>query len=148
MALVIDHTREVHAPADTVWAVLTDFDAYGEWNPFAVRVRCDLRPGAPIRMRVALLPARPMNQTEFVVSVRERRGFAYAMKPVPGGLLRSIRDQNIEDLGGGQCRYTSHFQLDGPLARVVGALLGSHLRRGFDGAVDGLVSRAEQLAEE
>ena len=68
------------------------------------------------------------------------------MKPAPAGLLRSIREQDIVDLGGGRSRYTSHFQLDGPLSPLVGALLGAHLRRGFDGNVDGLVRQAEKLA--
>ncbi|GAA1015658.1 hypothetical protein GCM10009551_103810 [Nocardiopsis tropica] len=146
MAFVIDHTREIAAPAALVWQALTDFDSYGEWNPFAVSARCDLRPGGVVSMRVALFPGRVMTQNEIVVSVQEGRGFSYRMKPAPAGLLRSIRDQRIDDLGDGRSRYTSHFQLDGPLSPVVGALLGPSLRRGFDGNVDGLVGRAEQLA--
>ncbi|WP_019202535.1 SRPBCC domain-containing protein [Tsukamurella sp. 1534] len=146
MAFTIDHTREIAAPAALVWQTLTDFDAYGEWNPFAVSARCDLRPGGAITMRVALLPGRVMTQEEVVVAVDEGRGFSYSMKPAPGGLLRSIRDQRIEDLGDGRSRYTSHFQLDGPLSPVVGLTLGTFLRRGFDGNVDGLVGRAEHLA--
>lgn len=87
-----------------------------------------------------------MTQKEFIVSVDEGRGFAYAMKPAPAGLLRSIREQDIADLGDGRSRYTSHFQLDGPLSPLVGLLLGPNLQRGFDGNVDGLVQRAELLA--
>ncbi|MET9326330.1 SRPBCC domain-containing protein [Tsukamurella sp. NPDC003166] len=146
MAFVIDHTREIAAPPALVWQALTDFDAYPQWNPFAVAATCDLRPGGAIVMRVALRPPKLMTQKEFIVSVDEGRGFSYAMKPAPGGLLRSIREQGIVDLGDGRSRYTSHFQLDGPLSPVVGAVLGGNLRRGFTGNVDGLVRRAEELA--
>ncbi|KXO90866.1 Polyketide cyclase / dehydrase and lipid transport (plasmid) [Tsukamurella tyrosinosolvens] len=146
MAFTIDHSREIAAPPALVWQALTDFDAYGQWNPFAVEAACDLRPGGAITMRVALRPPKVMTQKEYIVSVDEGRGFAYAMKPAPAGLLRSIREQDIVDLGGGRSRYTSHFQLDGPLSPLVGALLGAHLRRGFDGNVDGLVRQAEKLA--
>lgn len=146
MAFIIDHTREIAAPPAVVWQVLTDFDAYPQWNPFATSATCDLRPGGAITMRVALRPPKLMTQTEYVVAVHEGRGFSYAMKPAPLGLLRSIREQDIVELGDGRSRYTSHFQLDGPLSPVVGALLGAHLRRGFDGNVDGLVARAESLA--
>lgn len=146
MAFVIDHTREIAAPASLVWQALTDFDSYGEWNPFAVSATCDLRPGGAIVMRVALRPPKVMTQKEYIVAVDEGRGFSYAMKPAPLGLLRSIREQRIVDLGDARSRYTSHFQLDGPLSPVVGALLGAHLRRGFDGNVDGLVRRAQHLA--
>ena len=145
-AYVLDHAREIAAHADVVWSVLTDFDAYGEWNPMAVRVECDLRPGGAIAMRVVLRPGKPMKQVEFVNWVTEGVGFSYSMKPAPGGLLRSLRDQRIEDLGGGRSRYTSDFRIDGPLSPVVSVLLGANLRRGFDGAVAGLVARAEQLA--
>ncbi|GAA1096931.1 SRPBCC domain-containing protein [Tsukamurella spumae] len=146
MAFVIDHTREIAAPPALVWQALTDFDSYPSWNPFAVEATCDLRPGGAIVMRVALRPPKVMTQKEFIVSVDEGRGFAYAMKPAPAGLLRSIREQSIVDLGDGRSRYTSHFQLDGPLSPVVGAILGGNLRRGFEGNADGLVARAEFLA--
>jgi uncharacterized protein YndB with AHSA1/START domain len=146
MAFVTDHTRDINAPASLVWQALTDFDSYGEWNPFVPSATCDLRPGGRFAMQVALIPGRVMSQTEFVVAVDEGRGFSYSMKPAPGGLVRSIRDQRIEDLGDGRSRYTSHFRIDGALSPVVGATLGRFLRRGFDDHADGLVARAEQLA--
>ncbi len=146
MPFIIDHSREIAAPSALVWQALTDFAAYPQWNPFAVEATCDLRPGGAITMKVALLPPRTMMQKEYIVSVDEGRGFAYSMKPAPAGLLRSIREQNIVDLGDGRSRYSSHFQLDGRLAPVVGAVLGANLRRGFTGNADGLARRAEQLA--
>lgn len=146
MPLVIEHTREIAAPPSIVWQALTDFENYERWNPFAVSATCDLRPGGAIVMRVALLPGRLMTQKEFIVAVDEGRGFSYAMKPAPFGALHSLRAQDIVDLGDGKSRYTSRFALDGPLSPVVGATLGKYLRRGFDGNVDGLVRRSEELA--
>lgn len=146
MPFVIDHTRDIDAPAALVWQVLTDFDDYGQWNPFVPSATCDLRPGGRFAMRVALIPGRLMSQTEFVVTVDAGKGFSYSMKPAPGGLVRSIRDQRVEETSEGRSRYTSHFRIDGALSPVVGATLGRFLRRGFDGHADGLVRRAEQLA--
>jgi uncharacterized protein YndB with AHSA1/START domain len=37
--------REIEAPPDVVWRVLTDFAAYPEWNPFIVRIGGDLTVG-------------------------------------------------------------------------------------------------------
>ncbi|WP_235738644.1 SRPBCC domain-containing protein [Nocardioides alcanivorans] len=145
MAIVINHDLEIEAPAATVWQVLTDFDAYGTWNPFARKARCDLRPGGTIDMQVVLVGQRPMRQREFINSVDPGRGFSYSMKPAPGGLLRSRRDQEVVDLGDGRSRYTSRFRIEGPLAPVVSILLGRALRRGFDGNVAGLKERAESL---
>ncbi len=50
------HTEiEIDAPAETVWAVLTDFDAYPDWNPFIERLGVDgpLQPGTRLQVRLA-----------------------------------------------------------------------------------------------
>ncbi|MFS3130070.1 SRPBCC family protein [Nocardioides sp. Bht2] len=143
MAFRHDHEIEIDAPAATVWEVLTDFDAYRDWNPFARDVRCELRPGGAIDMQVALVGRRTFRQREFVNSVAPGEGFSYSMKPAPGGLLRSRRDQRVVDLGSGRSRYTSHFEIIGPLSPVVAGLLGRALRRGFDANVAALKQRAE-----
>lgn len=144
MAIAIDHDLGIDAPAERTWQVLTDFEAYGEWNPFVRRVRCDLRPGAAIDMQV-LVGSRPMRQREFVNDVVPGRAFSYSMRPAPGGLLRSRRDQEVVDLGDGRSRYRSRFRIEGPASPVVAALLGRSLRRGFDAHATALKERAEAL---
>ena len=59
----IDKTLEIEAPAATVWQVLTDFAAYGQWNPFVPECRCELKPGGAIEMQVQLM-AKPQFQRE------------------------------------------------------------------------------------
>jgi uncharacterized protein YndB with AHSA1/START domain len=34
MSITINTTVDINAPAQLVWDGLTDFAAYGEWNPF------------------------------------------------------------------------------------------------------------------
>ena len=48
--------RRPHRPqADEVWAVLLDFERYGEWNPFHSRVDVvEHGDGVAVRMRVAM----------------------------------------------------------------------------------------------
>ena len=49
------HTEiQIEADPAEVWAVLTDFDRYPDWNPFIVDVRGDAEPGE--RLRVTLSP--------------------------------------------------------------------------------------------
>ncbi len=145
MSFVIDHSVEIAAPAATVWAVLTDFDRYDQWNPFVRRASCRLEPGGPIDMTVRLRGERMRQQREFVNRVDPGHFFSYSMKPAPLGLLSSVREQTVTPSGPGRCHYSSHFQIDGLLAPVVEVLLGKGLRAGFDGMSAGLVARAEQL---
>ena len=40
----------IDAPADAVWAVLTDFEKYPEWNPFIVKVSGEIKKGGAIEV--------------------------------------------------------------------------------------------------
>lgn len=146
MALVLDHVVDIDATPDTVWRVLTDFDDYAQWNPLAVRCRSSLVPGEPIDMMVRLGPGPLRKQREWVRTHSPGREFSYAMKPLPFGLLRSLRTQSLTECEGRRTRYTAHFEVRGPLQPVVRLLLGRRLRAGFDGVAEGLKRQAEALA--
>ncbi|HNP56541.1 MAG TPA: SRPBCC domain-containing protein [Gordonia sp. (in: high G+C Gram-positive bacteria)] len=146
MSFVLEHSVEIAAPAATVWAVLTDFDAYGQWNPFVPHASCTLEPGTPIDMQVRLRGDNLRRQREFVNSVTPGRSFSYSMKPAPLGLLRSVREQTVLPSGPGTSHYASHFQIDGALTPVVSTLLGKDMRRGFDDMAAALKQRAEEIS--
>lgn len=144
----IDRTVDIAAPAEIVWEVLTDFGRYHEWNPFVVDCRVSaLEPGATIDMQVKLV-GKPQFQREWIREVQPGKGFAYSMKPVPLGTLRSLRTHRLEALGKDRCRYHSHFELDGWLKPVVLALFRGALQRGFGGMTDAIRTRAESLAQQ
>lgn len=140
----LDHTLEIDAPAETVWKVLTDFQSYGEWNPFTVSAKCDLKPGGAIEMQVKLM-AKPQFQREWIREVTPGQGFSYAMKPMPLGALRSFRSHRIEPVSATHCRYRSHFEIQGWLEGLVLALFRGAFERGFGGMSQGIKSRAESL---
>lgn len=145
VGFMIDDGVDIAAPPGAVWQVMTDFDRYGEWNPFAVRCATSLVPGDPIDMSVQfILPGRrPLRQREWVRTHSHGREFSYAMKPLPLGALRSLRTQSIAPLADGRTRYTSHFELSGWLHPLVRLLLGARLRRGFHAMTASLATRAE-----
>jgi uncharacterized protein YndB with AHSA1/START domain len=49
---------EIEAPPERVWAVVTDFAAYPEWNPFIGRISGDLQEGARLEVRIEPPPWR------------------------------------------------------------------------------------------
>ena len=52
MSRTITTTATLDAPAGVVWEVLTDLDAYEEWNPFVVEASGDVAVGERLRLRM------------------------------------------------------------------------------------------------
>ncbi len=146
MPLVIGQTLEVRAPAETVWAVITDLARYPEWNPFVVACTSTLEPGSPIAMRVRVLPWLTQPQRERVFEHVPGRRLGYGVPPLPLGALASRRFHEVAALDAARSRYVSSFELTGWLAPVVELVLGERLRRGFAAMSAALVERAEDLA--
>ncbi|WP_341268479.1 MULTISPECIES: SRPBCC domain-containing protein [Gordonia] len=146
MPLVTDSSITINAPADVVWRVLTDFDAYGEWNPFQVECSSTLIPGAPIDMRFELGPGGLKRKREYIVDVTPGSTFAYSMKPAPLGTVRSLRRHTVVDLGDGRSRYDSHFEITGPVSGLVKLMFGKELIEKFAAVTAAIGPRAEALA--
>ncbi|MEU7765285.1 SRPBCC domain-containing protein [Nocardia sp. NPDC049190] len=144
MPFVIDLVRDIDAPAELVWQVITDFPRYLEWNPFVSECHSSLTPGEPIDMLVHLAET-PRKQREWIRSHTPGRELTYSMKPVPFGALHSLRSHTVTPLADNRSRYESHFELAGWLHPVVVALLGANLRRGFEGMTNGIQRQAESL---
>ena len=140
----IELTRDIKAPPEVVWSVITDFERYKEWNPFVVDCDAKLKPGAPISMRVRLGP-REISQVETVSSVVEHKLFEYRMRPIKP-FLHSCRQHHVESDGIGGTIYRSHFELNGWLSGLTALSIGKHLRYGFESMTDAVQQRAEVLA--
>ncbi len=53
MRTTISTTVDIPAPREAVWEVLTDFAAYGGWNPFMDRVEGRPQVGSKLRVHLA-----------------------------------------------------------------------------------------------
>ncbi|SDI32212.1 SRPBCC family protein [Nonomuraea jiangxiensis] len=49
---VIDSSIEIAAPPEEVWAILTDFAKYEEWNPFILQAEGTAAAGATLRLNI------------------------------------------------------------------------------------------------
>jgi hypothetical protein len=145
MPFVIDLSRDIAAPAAVVWKVITDLDAYGEWNPFVVRCRSTLEPGQPIQMWVRLLPF-VQYQAETVFEHVPLDHLCYGVAPARWNPMRSRRCHEIREAGAATTRYRSYFELSGAGEPIVRLLLGARLQKGFRAMTDALQKRAELMA--
>lgn len=146
MAFTIEHDLEVAVPAPTLWQVIADLPAYGEWNPFVVACESTLEVGSPIHMRVHVMKAFAQPQTEIIFEHEPGRLLSYGLKGDVLGGLKSYRSHTVTDLGNGRSRYQSKFELSGWLVPLVALFVGRNLRRGFTEMSEAIVKRAESLA--
>lgn len=133
-------TSGISADAETVWAVLTAFERYPEWNPFTPRVDLEgpLSPGATVALHTRLR-GRIVVQRETVRRVSPPRELVWGVR-FPLGAIRAERVQRLEVTEGG-CRYVTEDRIEGPLAGIVDALYGASLRSGFAAMAEALEAR-------
>ncbi|HYC00086.1 MAG TPA: SRPBCC domain-containing protein [Candidatus Limnocylindrales bacterium] len=137
-------TIDIDAPAERVWAVLTDFEHYGEWNRFTPNVECSGRIGDEVVLQVCFPGRKPMRQIETLNVFEPPHRLAWGMHMLAPTLLVANRYQTVEALGAARTRYTSIDYLSGLLAPLVRALYAAHMEAGFRLAAEGLKHRSER----
>ncbi len=146
MPIIIEYSHEIDASVDQVWDVLTDLEAYPQWNTFVEQCESTLKVGDPINMWVRVLPFMAQPQQEFIFENEPARLLSYGIKPAPLGAMTSYRSHTLEPLPSGRTRYLSRFELSGWFAPVVGLLLGHFLRDGFRRMSQGIADEARRRA--
>jgi uncharacterized protein YndB with AHSA1/START domain len=138
-------TRAIAASPEAVWAVLTDFARYPEWNPFTptVMVEGPLAAGAPVALHTRLR-GRIVVQRETVRRVSPPTTLVWGVR-FPIGAIRAERVQRLETTPEG-CRYVTEDRIEGPLAPVVERLYDSSLREGFAAMAEALGERVESAS--
>ena len=83
--------RVIDAPRDRVWAVLIDFSAYEDWNPYVTSASGDAREGAELHLRLEPPGGEIDEVTVKVLTARFERKLRWEDRLfVPG-----LRDQEV-----------------------------------------------------
>lgn len=64
---------EIHAPAERVWTIFSDFEAYPTWNPFIRRISEALKVGASLDAELQPPGSRGMHIQPVVQTVEPNR---------------------------------------------------------------------------
>ena len=146
----------IDAPLATVWAVMLDTAAYGEWNPFVERLECPIPPkvGDPIVLHVRWANGRTARSPERISAIeppvtdadgRATACLSYVYEGLPAklGLVRGTRHQRLRQEPGGPTAYDTVEEFSGPLVRFAGP---ERVAEGFRRHAAGLKQRAEEQA--
>lgn len=136
---------EIDAPADTVWAVLVDFEGYPEWHP---RMRITGRAEEGTRLTVAPGPeaGRVPTFRPVVVRVDPGRELRWLGHLLVRGLFDGEHRFEIEPLDDDRSRLVQSERFAGLLVRPITALVGRETERGFRATNEALKARAESMA--
>ena len=138
-------TFPVAAPAPTVWAVLTDFERYGEWNPSLPSIRGEVRPGAEVAVTLGL-PGRPSPKVKARLGrVEPDRCLTWDGNAGADWLFSGHREFVIEP-GGADVMVTHVEDVRGALFPVFRLVMGSAIQRSHDAFNDALTERCERIA--
>jgi uncharacterized protein YndB with AHSA1/START domain len=127
----------IAAPADTVWAILSDVERWSTWTASITSVELDgpLAVGAKAKVRQPKLPPTTWTVTEVVPG----RSFTWRATS-PGS--RATGEHEITPTGDGRCEVRLTLDQEGPLGRLFGFLYRGVTQRYVQMEADGLTAEA------
>ncbi len=131
-------TTEIAAPAERVWAILSDVERWPTWTSSMTSVELDgdLAVGATASVRQPKLPRTSWTVTEVVPG----RSFTWE-STAPGS--RAVGEHEVIATGDDACQVRLSLDQGGPIGAVFGLLYRGLTRRYVQTEAAGLKARAE-----
>ena len=136
-------TVTIAAALERVWAVLTQGDAYAEWNPEIVGIRGRLAQGARFTAQVRLGDGAIRSVTQRVVAFDPPTRMVW-VGGLPFGLFVGRRTFTVTRVDGG-AEFRMHLHMSGPLASLILKSVGDRQPE-IDRFSAALKARVESLA--
>ena len=128
-----------------MWAVISDFAAYPEWNPFIRRARGELRAGAKLEVRIEPPQARATTFKPTVRSVEPNRELRWLGRLLVPGIFDGEHSLSIEPLDSNRSRFVQSERFSGILVGLAKGTL-QKTDTGFEQMNAALKERVEQGA--
>jgi hypothetical protein len=140
-----DSILEIDAPAEQVWAVLTDFSAYPEWNPALPTIGGDLSVGSTLSMELDL-GGRRMAVTAEVQELEPGRRFSWKGNLGADLLFTGRREFTVSSAGPDTTTFRHVESLRGLIVPVFLLAKGKAVAGHHHGLNAAVKKRAEELA--
>ncbi len=136
---------EIDAPPERVWAVVTDFAAYPEWNPFIRSISGEIHEGAKLEVRIEPPGARAMTFRPTVRTVETSRELRWLGRLLLPGVFDGEHSLRVEPLNGGRSRFVQSESFRGLLVGLFKGTLAK-TETGFEQMNTALKARVEQAS--
>ncbi|KGN32130.1 hypothetical protein N802_11140 [Knoellia sinensis KCTC 19936] len=118
----LERTVDIAAPPEKVWEALTDFTAYGEWNPFIRELSGTPEAGQKLTARIHPAGGKAMTFTPTVLAAEPGRELRWLGRVFVPRLLDGEHSFVIEPTATGS-RLTHAEEFRGVLVPLVGSAL-------------------------
>ncbi|MDS0296198.1 SRPBCC domain-containing protein [Halogeometricum luteum] len=136
--------REIAAPAEAVWEVLTDLSAYREWNPHVVDAGGRLREGETVEIRVSRSGGRARALPVRVTEVDPPRRLSWVGRVLAAPLFEGRHTFELHELGERRTRLVNRETMTGLLVPL---LVAADAETDYGAMNDALAARAEARFE-
>ena len=138
----IEHRIGVQAPARVIWEVLADLDAWSDWNPLYTQALGRIAIGDTLVLTLNL-PDESPETIRPVITDWTPASLLHWKLSLAGGLVRSVRYLEIDELAEASCIFANGEIMGGLLGRYVAKRMGRKMYRGFAAMGEALKVRAE-----
>ena len=135
----------IEASADEVWAVLSDFGSYGEWNPGMESVQGEATVGTRLTIRFALNGGRVMTMRPTVLVADPGRELRWLGRPLMPGLFDGEHWFTIEEREPGRVTFSQDERFRGVLVPFLRKLIEVDTLTTFHAVNEALARRVAEL---
>jgi hypothetical protein len=133
---------DITAPPETVWGVLTDLEAYSDWNPFVVSAEGNVAVGERLTNRMQQPGGKAMTLKPTVTAVEPGQKFEWLGHLGLPGIFDGRHSFELEaTTTGTRLVHSEHF--NGVLVRLMRKMVDGGTRQGFEAMNAALKTRAE-----
>jgi hypothetical protein len=134
----------IQASPAKVWAILTDFENYQNWNPFIKSIKGEAKVGHKITARIEPPEAKGMTFTPTVLSFEPNKEFIWLGHLFFAGLFDGKHKFELIDNGNGTTTFRHGEIFQGILVPLFAKMLDNNTKRGFEAMNKKLKELAEQ----
>jgi hypothetical protein len=139
----VEHAVEIHAPADTVWSVLTETAAYPDWNPYVLAIDGELVEGQRVDVTILQEDWRgPLTVSPRIVRMEAGSMLHWHGSAVTTGLHETDHYFSVEPIGPRRTRLVQREEFRGWLAGRLDPAGREYTQRAFAAMNLALADRA------
>lgn len=136
---------EINASAKTVWNVLTDFDAYSEWNPFIIEVSGSVAVGKQISIKLTPPDSNEMNFKPVVQIMDPESDFMWIGRLFFKGLFDGAHRFQIKEITANKIQFVHSEEFSGILVPILKKMVEGSTTQGFVQMNEAIKLRAESV---